>query len=87
MWQATYRQLFFSKTTAHGSLQDRQIFAEVKGHGELLNQHVPKIIKCLAHKFLKARLGHLGKLFTTAKHGAASEKRNQQTRILIFKGI
>ena len=35
----------------------------------------------------KARLAHLGKLFTTAKHGAASEKRHQQTRNLIFKGI
>jgi hypothetical protein len=81
---------FFQKllhTVVQSSMQDRHIFSEVQGHGELLHQHVPKIIKCLAHKFLKARLGHLGKLFTTAKHGAASEKRNQQTRNLIFKGI
>jgi hypothetical protein len=74
-------------TVVQSSMQDRHIFAAIQGHGELLNLHVPKLVKYLAHKFLKARLGHLGKMYTTHKIGAAAEKRNQQTRCLIFKGI
>ena len=68
---------------------DRLIFNDLVDHdcSNFLDQHVPFLIKLLAGKYLKARLGHLGKLFTEKQMGAASSRRNQRTRGVIFNAL
>ena len=68
---------------------DRHVFGELADHdsSSLLDQHVPRLIKLLAGKYLKARLGHLGNEYTTSRVGAASSKRNQRTRAVIFSAL
>ena len=68
---------------------DQLLFCELADHdaNSLLDQHVPRLIKLLAGKYMKARLGHLGKEFTCSIVGAAANKRNQQARAVIFSAL
>ena len=68
---------------------DRHVFGELADHdgNSLLDQHVPRLIKLLAGKYLKAQLGHVGNEYTTFRVGASSSKRNQRTLAVIFSAL
>lgn len=68
---------------------DRLTFRALADHDgtSLMEQHGPRLIRLLATKYFNARLGHLGNLRTSSAVGAASSRRNQQTRALIFRSL
>jgi len=49
--------------------------------------HVPLLITAIVRKFANARLAHLGKTFTDKTMGAASAKRSEKPRLLIFQHV
>ena len=49
--------------------------------------HVPLLITAIVRKFANARLAHLGKTFTDKTMGAASAKRSEKSRLLIFQHV
>jgi hypothetical protein len=72
------------------STADRYIFKELYGHdanASLFNMHVPIIIKAIVNKFALASLCHRTRGFVEERKGAASNTRNNATRLLIFKGL
>ena len=67
---------------------DRLLFPELDGHdATVIDQHVPRLIKALAEKYATALLGHIVKEETTARMGAAANRRNRMSRITIFKAL
>ena len=77
-------------TVSMASAEDRLIFPDLYGHDDsnvFDCLHVSALIKQLACKFAMARLGLLNSTATIGEHSAASVKRNQATRLLIFKGL
>lgn len=68
--------------------ENRLIFCDLSNHdGEILDQHVPRLIKSLAEKYATAVLGHLVKQATEVKMGAAANRRNYSSRLTIFNSL
>lgn len=70
------------------AIMDRLVFEELRTHdsGSFLDPHLPKIIKGISSKIIRAFLGHISSIYNEKLMGAASSKRNRATRLTIFKG-
>ena len=75
-------------TVYRASTADRNIFGDLYSHeASPLDTHVPNVVKALADKFAIAMLRHRAREHMECKKGAASNKRNNVARTLIFQGI
>jgi len=70
-------------------VEARLVFTELRKHdaGSLLDAHLPKMVKGITSKIIRAFLGHISRTHNEVVMGAASNKRNQATRLTIFKGL
>ena len=69
--------------------EDRFVFAGLRKHdaGSILDAHLPKVVKGIASKILRAFFGHIARSWNDNTLGAASNRRNKATRLTIFKGL
>ena len=69
--------------------EDRLIFSQLKVHdsGTLIDGHFTKVVKGITSKILRAFLGHIARSWNDKVMGATSNRRNNATRLTIFKGL
>ena len=70
-------------------VEDPLVVKQLRMHdaGSLLDAHLPKMVKGISSKNIRAFLGHISLTYNEKLMAAASNKRNRATRLTIFKNL